>query len=286
VAFRFAGELPLTGYVRSAKGSRGGRLGRESEMGEEVYGGGYGMGNYVNIENNPIQTVTGAVANTGTMGNIGGVGATTGGETTTPEPTTPTEPTLTPRASYVPHKVTYQEDPFANLTSQEAVGKANQLLARAIGDVQVKDQTTYNKLFEPLYQDLQTGNDYGKDIERFYTAARGAGFEPYATTGTDIKKGADNVADYSAFVNQKFGEAFYDPADFGRRIIEAKAFYRPGGEATNLTAIGQVANEIAGGRGQFYGKQTPEYGGGYRAASFVNKSDPFRAYYESYLKGM
>ena len=51
--FRMAGDLPLTGYARSPKGSRGSRLGREREMGEEIYGGGYGMGNYVNIENNP-----------------------------------------------------------------------------------------------------------------------------------------------------------------------------------------------------------------------------------------
>lgn len=267
---RFAGSLPLTGYVRGAKGSRGSRLGRQGATGEEVYGGGYGMGNYVNIENNPIQTVAG--------GNVDFGG---GGGTSQPEPEQPKPVT---RPGYVQHGVSYQEDPFKNLSSQEAVGKANQLLARAIGNVNVKDQSTYNKLFEPLYKDLQAGDDYGKDIERFYSSARAAGFEPYSTTETDIRKADDDVQAYSNFVNQKFTDTFYDPADLGRRIIEGKAYYRPGAENTNLTAIGQAMNRVTAGEGSFYGKSQP-YGQGYRAASFVNKSDPFRQYYEQYLAG-
>ena len=186
---------------------------------------------------------------------------------------------------YVPHSVTYSTDYMGNLSSQEAVGKANQLLARALGPEYVGTQDTYNKLFEPLYKNLQTGDDYGTDIAKFYEAARAKGFEPYSKTQTDISAPASQgKSAYGQFVNTKFGENFYDPADFGRRILEGKAFYRPGGEQTNLTDIGLVQNRIEAGEGSFWGKDKP-YESGYRAASFVNKSDPFKMFFENYLAG-
>jgi len=279
VAFRFAGGLPLTGFVGSPKGSRGSRLGREREMGQEVYGGGYGMGNYVNIENNPIQNVS-------TISNTGNIGA--GGEQ--PKPPTPTPPTPTPRAGYTSDDVRFTSTYSADLPSQAAAGKAAQLLERTIGSKNIKDQSTFNKLFEPLYKDLQSGMDYGADIDRFYKASRSAGYEPYKTTQTDIRTDLQGAEGYAPFVTNllqpsKMGE-FYDPADYGRRILEAKAYYRPGGVGTNLSAIGNVQNEIDRlGENVFYGKTQP-YKGGYRAGIPANTNDPFRAYYDAYLKGL
>jgi len=284
VAFRFAGGLPLTGFVGSPKGSRGSRLGREREMGQEVYGGGYGMGNYVNIENNPIQNVS-------TISNTGNIGA--GGEQPkppTPTPPTPTPPTPTPRAGYTSDDVRFTSTYSADLPSQAAAGKAAQLLERTIGSKNIKDQSTFNKLFEPLYKDLQSGMDYGADIDRFYKASRSAGYEPYKTTQTDIRTDLQGAEGYAPFVTNllqpsKMGE-FYDPADYGRRILEAKAYYRPGGVGTNLSAIGNVQNEIDRlGENVFYGKTQP-YKGGYRAGIPANTNDPFRAYYDAYLKGL
>lgn len=279
MAFRFAGGLPLTGFVGSPKGSRGSRLGREREMGQEVYGGGYGMGNYVNIENNPIQNVS-------TISNTGNIGA--GGEQ--PKPPTPTPPTPTPRAGYTSDDVRFTSTYSADLPSQAAAGKAAQLLERTIGSKNIKDQSTFNKLFEPLYKDLQSGMDYGADIDRFYKASRSAGYEPYKTTQTDIRTDLQGAEGYAPFVTNllqpsKMGE-FYDPADYGRRILEAKAYYRPGGVGTNLSAIGNVQNEIDRlGENVFYGKTQP-YKGGYRAGIPANTNDPFRAYYDAYLKGL
>ena len=282
MAFRFAGGLPLTGFVGSPKGSRGSRLGRETAMGQEVYGGGYGMGNYVNIENNPIQNVS-------TISNTGNIGA--GGEQPKPvTPTPPTPPTPTPRPGYTPDDVRFTSTYSADLPSQAAAGKAAQLLERTIGSQNIKDQSTFNKLFEPLYKDLQTGMDYGADIDRFYKAARTAGYEPYKTTQTDIRTDLQGAEGYAPFVTNllqpsKMGE-FYDPADYGRRILEAKAYYRPGGVGTNLSEIGNVQNEINRlGEGVFYGKTQP-YKGGYRAGIPADTNDPFRTYYDAYLKGL
>lgn len=269
--FRMAGDLPLTGYARSPKGSRGSRLGREREMGEEIYGGGYGMGNYVNIENNPIQTVAGRDAT------VGGAG----GETPAPKPIE--------MPGYKPENVRFTSTYSADLPSEAAAGKAAQLLNRAIGAQNIKDQPTFNKLFKPLYEDLQKGMDYGADIDRFYTQSKAAGFDPYKSTQTDIATDVQGAEGYQKFVTPLLDpgkmKEFYDPADYGRRVLEAKAYYKPGGVGTNLSEIGNIQNRINEvGEGSFYGKTQP-YTGGYRAGIPTDKSDPFRAYYEAYLQG-
>jgi hypothetical protein len=184
--------------------------------------------------------------------------------------------------------VRFSSNYLGDLSQQEAAGKAAQLLHRAIGATNIRDQETFNKLFEPLYTDLQSGADYGADVSRFYKAARSAGYEPYTQTQTDIKPGQGDQP-WSQLVggmlNKETMQQFYDPADYGRRILEAKAYYEPGGVGTNLTAIGNVQNKINElGEESFYGK-TQGYKGGYRQGIPSTESDPFRQYYEAFLKG-
>ena len=190
--------------------------------------------------------------------------------------------------------IRYGTDYMGNLTEQQATGKANQLLARALGTQ--LNQGLYNKLFEPLYKDLQTGNDYGLDMDRFYKNVREAGYEPYAGQegiGLFGKEGAEGGYDsYAKFVEGKFakdGPAFYDMADAGRKFLEAKAFYRPGGEDTNLTRIGNIQERFDKGEMKFSGSGGNPYGGGYRAADFGGFADTragTKDFYENYLKGM
>lgn len=194
------------------------------------------------------------------------------------------------REAYKPDdQVRFSSNYLGNLSQQEAAGKAAQLLHRAIGAASLKGQEDFNKLFEPLYKDLQTGDDYGADISRFYKSARSIGYEPYSTKSTDIRTDLKGAAGYQPFVENLLQPStmgqFYDPADFGRRILEAKAYYEPGGVGTNLTAIGNVQNEINRlGEDTFYGK-SQAYKGGYRQGIPSTESDPFRQYYNTFIGG-
>lgn len=208
-----------------------------------------------------------------------------------PAPTPEPEPTPS-KPAYDVSKVTYSKDYTGDLSQQEAAGKATQLLHRAIGAEGIKSQEDFNKLFSGLYEDLQSGSDYGQDVSRFYTAARSLGYEPYAKGDKGIAPMTRDLSaqqGYQSFVEglyttpEQMGQ-FYDPADFGRRILEGKAYYRPGGIQTNLEAIGNVANRMTELGEPFYGK-TQEYKGGYRAGIPATESDPFRQYYEAFLKG-
>lgn len=265
MAFRIAGTTPLpatgnlpqVGFVVSNKESRGSRLGREPGTPSSTRA--------------PESTAP----------------------TTPTTPTTPTEPTtpVTPTKPVVPinvdpKTVTYQaSDFYKDLSPTEAVGKATQLLSRAIGAGDITSQETYNKLFEPLYKDLQTGQDYGEDISRFYKNIETVfpGKKPYQFAGS---KPVFREPTYGEFVNTAFKSTeYYDPLDFARRSLEAKAYYRPGGEATNLKEIGQITGRLAAGEGSFYGKGGTPYRGGYRTAEFADAKDPFAVYYNKYIAG-
>ena len=196
-------------------------------------------------------------------------------EKPTPTPSEP-EPTPAPQLQpfFTPQDVKFSRETMdytKDLSRQEAAGKANQLLARTLGD-KIQDQETYNKFFDPLVKDLQKGNDYGFDVDRLYRNIRSEGFEPYKNVispagGTPFGgKAASEGADaYSSFVNQQFAndKTYYDQADAGRRLLEAKAFFRPGGEM------------------QFKGQGGDPYEGGYRAGTVGPK---YKDFYESYLK--
>lgn len=193
------------------------------------------------------------------------------------------------REAYKPDdQVRFSSNYLGNLSQQEAAGKAAQLLHRSIGATNL-NQEKFNQLFEPLYTDLQSGDDYGADVSRFYKASRAAGYEPYKSTSTDIRTDLQGAAGYQPFVENLLQPSnmgqFYDPADYGRRILEAKAYYEPGGAGTNLTAIGNVQNEINRvGEDVFSGKKQ-SYKGGYRQGIPANESDPFRQYYNTFKGG-
>lgn len=256
MAFRLAGTtpqlkegaLPQVGFVISDKESRGSRLGRE-----------------------PGSPSTPRAA----------AKETSAEETPTTAPEKPAVP-----INVDPKTVSYQaSDLYRDLTPTEAVGKASQLLGRAVGPEKITSQETYNKLFEPLYKDLQTGQDYGEDIARFYKNIETTfpGEKPYRFAGS---KQVFQQPTYGEFIESTLkGTEYYDPLDFVRRALEAKAFYRPGGEATNLKEIGQVTGRLEAGEGLFYGKGNTPYRGGYRTAEFADSSDPFATYYNKYIAG-
>jgi|TARA_R100000084_G_scaffold86463_1_gene41071 hypothetical protein len=215
----------------------------------------------------------------------------------TEEPTpTPSEPEPTPTQPFFEAQdVQFSRSPMdytKDLSKQEAVGKANQLLRRTLGD-KIGDQETYNRLFDPLLKDLQKGDDYGFDIDRLYKNIRAEGFEPYKDVITKAGaapfggKGAEGGADaYSAFVNQQFSadKPFFDQADAGRRFLEAKAFFRPGGDDTKLDRIGQIQNRFDAYEMGFKGQGGDAYGDtGYRTGNVTGSLKPF---YETYLEGL
>ena len=214
------------------------------------------------------------------------------------EPTpTPSEPAPTPAPQlqpfFTPQDVKFSRETMdytRDLSRQEAAGKANQLLARTLGD-KIQDQETYNKFFDPLVKDLQKGDDYGFDVDRLYRNIRKEGFEPYKDVispagGTPFGgKAASEGADaYSQFVNQQFSndKTYFDQADAGRRFLEAKAFFRPGGEDTKLDRIGQIQNRFDAYEMEFKGQGGDPYEGGYRAGTVGPK---YKNFFESYLKG-
>lgn len=275
---------PFLEFTKTSKG-RGGVLsfrpqqqtGTTSTLG---FGGGGGSIQNINVVGSNVGANTGVIED----------GVNVGGDdegTTDPSPQLPQR--FKPDAD-----IRYGTDYMGNLTEQQATGKANQLLARALGTQ--LNQGLYNKLFEPLYKDLQTGNDYGLDMDRFYKSVREAGYEPYAGQegiGLFGKEGAEGGYDsYAKFVENKFakdGPAFYDMADAGRKFLEAKAFYRPGGEDTNLTKIGNIQERFDRGEMKFSGSGGNPYGGGYRAADFSGFADTragTKDFYENYLKGV
>ena len=215
-------------------------------------------------------------------------------ETPTPTPSEPTpEPAPQLQPFFTPQDVKFSRETMdytKDLSRQEAAGKANQLLARTLGD-KIQDQETYNKFFDPLVKDLQKGDDYGFDVDRLYRNIRKEGFEPYKNVispagGTPFGgKAASEGADaYSSFVNQQFAndKTYYDQADAGRRLLEAKAFFRPGGENTKLDRIGQIQNRFDAYEMQFKGQGGDPYEGGYRAGTVGPK---YKDFYESYLEG-
>ena len=273
---------PFLQFTKTSKG-RGGALsfrpqqqtGTTSTLG---FGGGGGSIQNINVVGSNVG------ANTGVIEDGINVGGDDGG-TTDPGPQLPQR--FKPDAD-----IKYSGDYMGNLTEQQATGKANQLLARALGTQ--LNQGLYNKLFEPLYKDLQTGNDYGLDMDRFYKSVREAGYEPYAGQegiGLFGKEGAEGGYDsYAKFVESKFANSnFYDSADAGRKFLEAKAFYRPGGENTNLTRIGNIQERFDKGEMKFRGAGGNPYGQGYRAADFSGSADTragTKDFYENYLKGV
>ena len=199
----------------------------------------------------------------------------------TPAPDTQPQPYFTPEAvrfSRTP------QDYTKDLSRQEAVGKANQLLKRAVGD-KLTTQEQYNRLFDPLLKDLQEGDDYGFDIDRFYKNVEKEGFTPYQGIGVAGKLGSTNRGDsgaYADYVNTMFQDKrFFDQKDAGRRFLEAKAFYRPGGEDTQLDKIGVIQGRFDQGEMKFRGAGGEDYGTGYRAGTVGDRLRPF---YETYMK--
>ena len=239
-------------------------------------GGGPAINNYNYVGSN-------IGANTGVANiNQGGVDQ----PDTTPD-TTPT-PDPTPGPYFTPEAVRFSRTPLdytKDLTRQEAVGKANQLLKRAVGD-KLTTQEQYNRLFDPLLKDLQEGDDYGFDIDRFYKNVEKEGFTPYKGIGVAGKLGSTSRGDsgaYADYVNTLFGrdKAFFDQKDAGRRFLEAKAFYRPGGEDTQLDKIGVIQGRFDQGEMKFRGAGGEDYGTGYRAGTVGDRLRPF---YETYMK--
>ena len=199
----------------------------------------------------------------------------------TPAPDTQPQPYFTPEAvrfSRTPRDYT------KDLSRQEAVGKANQLLKRAVGD-KLTTQEQYNRLFDPLLKDLQEGDDYGFDIDRFYKNVEKEGYTPYQGIGVAGKLGSTNRGDsgaYADYVNTMFSDKrFFDQKDAGRRFLEAKAFYRPGGEDTQLDRIGVIQGRFDQGEMKFRGAGGEDYGTGYRAGTVGDRLRPF---YETYMK--
>ena len=219
--------------------------------------------------------------------NLGGNVDLGGGDTTPTEPSEPSEPTQ-PQPYFTPEAVRFSRearDYTKDLSRQEAVGKANQLLKRAVGD-KLTTQEQYNRLFDPLLKDLQEGDDYGFDIDRFYKNVEKEGFTPYEGIGVAGKLGSGNrnqQGAYGEYVNMLFGKdkTFFDQKDAGRRFLEAKAFYRPGGEDTQLDRIGQIQGRFDQGEMKFRGAGGEDYGTGYRAGTVGDRLRPF---YETYMK--
>ena len=209
---------------------------------------------------------------------------TTPAPTPTPEPTP--EPTPGPYFEFEPVKFSRTpRDYTQDLSRQEAVGKANQLLKRAVGD-KLTTQEQYNRLFDPLLKDLQEGNDYGFDIDRFYKNVEKEGFTPYEGIAVAGKLGSGNrnqEGAYGDYVNTLFGKDkhFFDQKDAGRRFLEAKAFYRPGGADTQLDRIGVIQGRFDQGEMKFRGAGGEDYGTGYRAGTVGDRLRPF---YETYMK--
>lgn len=197
-----------------------------------------------------------------------------------------TEPTQ-PQQYFTPEAVKFSRenrDYTKDLSRQEAVGKANQLLKRAVGD-KLTTQEQYNRLFDPLLKDLQEGDDYGFDIDRFYKNVEKEGYTPYQGVGVAGKLGSTNRGDsgaYADYVNTMFSDKkFFDQKDAGRRFLEAKAFYRPGGEDTQLDKIGVIQGRFDQGEMKFRGAGGEDYGTGYRAGTVGDRLKPF---YETYMK--
>ena len=273
---------PFLQFSKTSKG-RGGVLsfrpqqqtGTTSTLG---FGGGGGSIQNINVVGSNVGANTGVIEDGINVGDDDG-------DTTDPGPQLPQR--FKPDAD-----IRYSTDYMGNLSEQAATGKANQLLARALGTQ--LNQGLYNKLFEPLYKDLQTGNDYGLDMDRFYKSVRAEGYEPYAGQegiGLFGKEGAEGGYDsYAKFVEGKFANSnFFDPADAGRKFLEAKAFYRPGGEDTNLTKIGNIQERFDKGEMKFRGSGGEAYGQGYRTAGMTGFADTragTKDFYENYLKGM
>ena len=238
----------------------------------------------------------GGINNINVVGSNFGQGNTFGESEEKPTPT-PTEPTPPPTQElqpfFTPQDVRFSRqsmDYTRDLSKQEAVGKANQLLARTLGD-KIQDQETYNKFFDPLLKDLQKGDDYGFDIDRLYKNIRKEGFEPYKNVispagGTPFggKAASEGGDAYSQFVNQQFAadKTYFDQADAGRRFLEAKAFFRPGGEDTKLDRIGQIQNRFDQYEMGFKGQGGDAYGGGYREGKVTG---PYKQFFDTYLEG-
>jgi len=268
-------------------------------MGSPVWGGGFGGGNVsnINIEANPIQSniLTQGPTTTSAAGRDTGAISVDNPQTPTVDTSTTGEigpGTETPARREAPaaHDVAYRSDYTGDLTAQQAAGKANQLLSRALGEQGVTSQAEYNKYFEPLYQDLQKGGDYGHDISRFYGAIEKGGRTPYQDFAGPLGKGT--YGDFMGGINTREAMGgFYDPADLGRRALEAKALYRPGGEGTNLDKVGMLQKQWeAYDTEPFYGKSRG-YGkdAGYRAGGTAwtggQGRDAWKQYYEAYLAG-
>lgn len=208
-----------------------------------------------------------------------------------PDPVDPTpdpDPTPEPGPYFEFEPVKFSRTPrdyTQDLSRQEAVGKANQLLKRAVGD-KLTTQEQYNRLFDPLLKDLQEGNDYGFDIDRFYKNVEKEGFTPYEGIAVAGKLGSGNRNEegaYGDYVNTLFGKDkhFFDQKDAGRRFLEAKAFYRPGGADTQLDRIGIIQGRFDQGEMKFRGAGGEDYGTGYRAGTVGDRLRPF---YETYMK--
>ena len=236
-------------------------------------GGGFGGGGIQNIVGSNIG------ANTGVANVDANIDADQTGSPTTDTTPTGSQPYFTPEA--VKFSRTPQ-DYTKDLSRQEAVGKANQLLKRAVGD-KLTTQEQYNTLFDPLLKDLQEGDDYGFDIDRFYKNVEKEGFTPYKGIGVAGKLGSterDQEGAYGDYVNFMFGKDknFFDQKDAGRRFLEAKAFYRPGGEDTQLDKIGVIQGRFDQGEMKFRGAGGEDYGTGYRAGTV---GDALRPFYET-----
>jgi hypothetical protein len=76
-------------------------------------------------------------------------------------------------------------------------------------------------------------------------------------------------------------KGFFDQKDAGRRFLEAKAFYRPGGENTQLDRIGMIQGRFDQGEMKFRGAGGEDYGIGYRTGHVGDRLKPF---YETYMK--
>jgi len=280
------GLNPFLSLMQQTKG-RGGALSMrpQPQTGTTAmlgFGGGAGGGaiNNYNLVGSNIGANTG-VANIDTE--IDQPAGSPDTDTGTDTDTTPTQP----EPYFTPEAVRFSRTPrdyTKDLSRQEAVGKANQLLKRAVGD-KLTTQEQYNRLFDPLLKDLQEGDDYGFDIDRFYKNVEKEGFTPYQGIGVAGKLGSTNRGDsgaYADYVNTMFQDKrFFDQKDAGRRFLEAKAFYRPGGEDTQLDRIGVIQGRFDQGEMKFRGAGGEDYGTGYRAGTVGDRLRPF---YETYMK--
>ena len=270
------GLNPFLNLMQQTKG-RGGALSMrpQPQTGTTAmlgFGGG-GFGSIQNIVGSNIGENTG-VANINT--DIGG-----------------DQPTTSPGGPYfTPEAVSFSATPrdyTKDLSRQEAVGKANQLIKRAVGADKLTSQEQYNRLFSPLLKDLQQGDDYGFDIDRFYKNVEKEGFTPYKGIGIAGKLGSTERGQegaYGDYVNFMFGKDknFFDQKDAGRRFLEAKAFYRPGGEDTQLDKIGMIQQRFNEGEMKFRGAGGDDYGTtGYRTGTVGGGLKPF---YETYMETM